>query len=100
MLKISCRLSRFLTKWSFRAKFFPTPGSKNVLSYYSYRTRFIKQKLFCIIVNAKQEKKVRPWRGKLEGSEEIPGGEAETVEKLKLNASSEAEGKITVQKTN
>ena len=44
--------------------------------------------------------KVRPWRGKLEGSEEIPGGEAETVEKLKLNASSEAEGKITVQKTN
>ena len=38
MVKLSCRLSRFLTQWSFRAKVFTGPGSKNVLSYYSYRT--------------------------------------------------------------
>ena len=36
-----------MTKWSFHAKVFPSLGSKNVLSYYSYRTRFIKQELFC-----------------------------------------------------
>ena len=33
MLQIPCRLSRFLAEWSFRAKIFPAPGYKNVLSY-------------------------------------------------------------------
>ena len=51
MLKISCRMSRFLTKWYFLAKFFPAPDSKNVSLYDSYRTRFIKQIFIIIIVN-------------------------------------------------
>ena len=57
MIKIPCRLSSFLTKWSFRAKVLPAPGSKNVLSYYSYLTRFLKQKLFCFYSECKQENK-------------------------------------------
>ena len=36
----------------------------------------------------------------LRRSEETPGGVSETVETLKLNSSREAEGKITVGKTN
>ena len=31
MLKILCRMSHFLTEWSFRAKVFCAPGSKNIL---------------------------------------------------------------------
>ena len=59
MLKISCRLSRFWTKWSFCAKVFPKPGSKNVLSYYSYRTRFIEQELFSFYHEYKQKNKFK-----------------------------------------
>ena len=50
MLKISCRLSHFLTKWSFLAKVFCAPGSKSFFSCYSYRSRFLTQ--FFLIVNA------------------------------------------------
>ena len=50
MLKISCRLSHFLTEWSFRAKVFPAPGSKNVLSYYSYIVRYFSNKNYFVFI--------------------------------------------------
>ena len=43
MLKISWSLSCFLIEWYFRTKFPPAPGYINVLSYYLYRTRFLKK---------------------------------------------------------
>ena len=98
MLKISCRLSRFLTKWSFCAKVFPAPGSKNVLSYYSYRTRFLKQKLFCFYCECKQENKFdhgeKNWKDQQKPREE----QQKPLEKSKVNSSLEAEEKITLQK--
>ena len=61
MLKIPCMISRFMTKWSFHAKVFCSPGSKNVLSYYSYRTGFLKQ--LKKIVNAnKRTSSTMPFR--------------------------------------
>ena len=84
----------------FSRQFFPAPGSKNVLSYYSYCTIFLKKKSFDFIVNAKKENKLDHGEKKIEGSAETPGGAAETVEKPKLNYSCEAEEKINVRKTN
>ena len=57
MLKKSCIPGRFLNEWSFCAKVLPTPGYKNVLSYYSYHTIFLKQKFFCFYRECKQENK-------------------------------------------
>ena len=64
-----------------RAKVFPAPGFKNVLSCYSYSTGFLKKKL---IVNAKKRTiMTMPFvyikLEKLEGSAEPPGRAAETV---------------------
>ena len=88
MLKILYRLSRFLTKWSFCANFFHAPGSKNFLSYYLYRTIFLKKKN----VNAKKGKN---WK-----YQQKTRGATETVEKLKLNSSCKAEETFPVRKTN
>ena len=57
MLKISCRLSRFLTKWPFCAKVFCATGSISFLSSYSYYRRFLTQLIFCFYCECKQENK-------------------------------------------
>ena len=56
MLKISCRLNLFLIGCYFCAKVFHVPGSKNVLSYYSYCTIFLKSKIFFFSLLKKREK--------------------------------------------
>ena len=100
MLKISCRLSRFLTERYFRAKVFPAPVSKNVLSYYLYHTIFLKQKLFRFYLECKQENKFDHVEKKTAKISRNTGRSRKTVNKSKPNSSLEAEEKITVQKTN
>ena len=89
----------FSDQMVFSRQSFPAPGSKKVLSYYSYRTRFIKYELFCFYPECRQENNYdygeKNWKGGYKPRED-------QHKSLKIKAKFFMVGweKDTVQKTN
>ena len=102
MLKISCRLSRFLAEWSFCAKVFSRRVPKMFCRIIHTVRDFSNKNYFVFIVNANNRtSSTMPFGySKLKTTSRNPVRSSRNRWKIEAKFSCEAEGKITVRKTN